>query len=1020
MQNHIGVLHIPNDPKASESDGPDMTSISTMSSSSDGVPQSSLPTSALSVVDAAIPQEQESNPTSPRSPTYSPCHTTVVDLVSISATSSAFPESFGLSVSSKGRWLVAYSSAALYILLAQDLPNFKNHCRAFRLRRRPLAVVITDVGKYAVLTNAHKIDVYQCGDGSKESISGANDKLQTILLDNDARTIAISASGELVAAGSENGLEIIGLGLPSGSDRRQINCGSVESASFSGDGKSLLVTAPARKSRTSIFLTTSGGFDQGMLMEDEEEEEPQPIANMWISQLLFPEKLQARQAVFLPDPSSGQTSELLAIHSQWGRFGLFDAALKNFTGKSLGIPDEVAWSETERFEDTLPGVSSNGSQIATAVRLETGGEIWTYKLPTGWRDEATLDAAGAMGLAPVQRLVLPSKGNAASPETVSCLKWLQLDNAPIERLLALVVTAPLGMPEDVEPIASPAASGRVVLFDFKRFRLPATGSDDILVDLDEIPLAEELAEEQVELEREVDIVRRRTQVQRNQTRRNRDAAPPMPNLRIRRSASSASRTSSIAGFQEVDLRSNRPRRRRSFSSVSDVGSEETEFGPGVAVDEPYSQSAPRPQFMLNRAATVAQHAPSSRMHLRSAPSRPLEYRRADGMREIPHESDADNWVPPPPPYSATPDAPGPNATSFPITAIPGMAERVLTGGHVPERPPQPHGMRSRVSRVISGVQVPILPHQQAASRANPPTNRSNTTTNRNSTRYSTHNPPNIPVQPAQPSREPTSRVIRRPVPTTTQSSHASISRLPSNAPHPPQLRTGTLPGLTQTPISSPTAPVPGTLNSPFTFPGGHRRVSSGGSILRIPHAPALQAASAPVTPISQHEVTPPQLNRFSQQYRTPPGQAASSIPSTPVSSQSNRVSLLRDDSPLAPPNPQFAVRNSRRVSSAELMRPLPPPPQTDASDSRHSSDMPHGSYSTHTAVHRPIVDRISTAPQHTMSRYAEPQTPSSRRHWWRVGSTPTRPAHASTPSGSRTATPMFGKQEEKSSRCTLM
>ncbi|KAK3048100.1 hypothetical protein LTS18_013010, partial [Coniosporium uncinatum] len=53
-----------------------------------------------------------------------------------------------------------------------------------------------------------------------------------------------------------------------------------------------------------------------------------------------------------------------------------------------------------------------------------------------------------------------------------------------------------------------------------------------------------------------------------------------------------------------------------------------------------------------RAATVAAASPANRRHLQALPDRPLEYRRADGsgMREIPHESDADNWVPPPPAY----------------------------------------------------------------------------------------------------------------------------------------------------------------------------------------------------------------------------------------------------------------------------------------------------------------------------------------------------------------------------------
>jgi hypothetical protein len=100
------------------------------------------------------------------------------------------------------------------------------------------------------------------------------------------------------------------------------------------------------------------------------------------------------------------------------------------------------------------------------------------------------------------------------------------------------------------------------------------------------------------------------------------------------------------------------RRRRSFSSLS-TNEERDEV---VPIDEPYSQQQPRSQFSLNRAATIAAVAPATRLHLRALPDQPLEYRRADGMREIPHESDADNWVPPPPPYTERPD----NAFSHPV------------------------------------------------------------------------------------------------------------------------------------------------------------------------------------------------------------------------------------------------------------------------------------------------------------------------------------------------------------------
>jgi hypothetical protein len=163
----------------------------------------------------------------------SSCQVTTIELVSISATSSAFAETFGLSISNRGRWIVAYTSAALYLLLAEELPSFKNTCRAFRLRRKPLAVTVTDVGRFAILTSSSKIDVYSCGDGSGASISEPIKKIQTVVLHNEARSISFSANGDMIVATCEAAVELVTLELPSGSDRRQINCGSVEMVTFS-------------------------------------------------------------------------------------------------------------------------------------------------------------------------------------------------------------------------------------------------------------------------------------------------------------------------------------------------------------------------------------------------------------------------------------------------------------------------------------------------------------------------------------------------------------------------------------------------------------------------------------------------------------------------------------------------------------------------------------------------------------------------------------------------------------------
>src|SRR5215469_3802338 len=127
---------------------------------------------------------------------FASVETTIIELISTTATTSAFPEPFGLSISPSGCWILAYSSSALYILAADSLPEYRNSCRAFKLRRKPLAAAITDGGKLAVLTTPHKIDICQCGTGDRTPLTGASHTLETVYLDNEARTIAFTGQGD--------------------------------------------------------------------------------------------------------------------------------------------------------------------------------------------------------------------------------------------------------------------------------------------------------------------------------------------------------------------------------------------------------------------------------------------------------------------------------------------------------------------------------------------------------------------------------------------------------------------------------------------------------------------------------------------------------------------------------------------------------------------------------------------------------------------------------------------------------
>lgn len=120
-----------------------------------------------------------------------------------------------------------------------------------------------------------------------------------------------------------------------------------------------------------------------------------------------------------------------------------------------------------------------------------------------------------------------------------------------------------------------------------------------------------------------------------------------------------------------------------FLPVSEsISGEEEQEAIEAAFDTPYSHDSPRSGVTLQRAATAA--AMNRRRHPTPATTtsgQPIVYRRADGRREHPHESDADNWVPPPPPYQKEmdpQDLPAFLRHNVPPVAAPGTTATVPT------------------------------------------------------------------------------------------------------------------------------------------------------------------------------------------------------------------------------------------------------------------------------------------------------------------------------------------------------
>lgn len=801
--------------------------------------------------------------------------TTIVELVSTLATASAFPESFGLAISQKGQWIAAYTSTALHILSSQHLPQV--HGRFFKVRRKPIAMAISDDPQtLAVLSNPHNVDVYckSYDEGDQGDGNWHNLKQRSMIFGHEITTIALSPDGKILAAGYRGGVEIVACALEaSENQRRQVSCEPMAELAFSYDGRTLLATSTTKKTRPSTIISVGSALDGPM--SDEGIMESLPPERAWISQLLFPERAsQARQAAMLPD-NDGVVAELFAFNVEQETWGLYDVNMKRFTEKKLDVLNLAPRTHKMQYEATLPAVSTDSAQVALCTKHTGRSDVLIYRIPYSWRNGSTSPASMAEteDLLPTYDIAL-TKTEDASPESITSLRWVSLgqsDQQP-KRLVALATSVAHPVDEDVDAVP-PAASGRIVIVDTDKLR-PSSSPEKVTINFDGLP-QEALGDEHMDFEREVSLVRSRTQAVR---RRSSVHSVGPRGIMARSSTSLGHRTGSNSLLSPSDISESSLTRRHSLSSIH---SEDTESSLGALVlpmDEPYSQQQPRSNFSLQRAATISAQSRASRHHLLALPDRPLEFRRADGSRgqfEIPHESDADNWVPPPPPYSRDLDpAHSQSVPGAPPVVLPTLNTSVPSIDGPQTSPISIHSPMEQSGPLPARSAPSLMPQRRpvpAAANISQPAQR-----------ISRQGPSLMPAGPSQ-----QQSVAPRQV---------SGTQRMSQTPHPPAL----MPGPNH-PVQQEQLPQPEPSRSrpqslvPFT----------------TTHAPRTA------------QYRPPQTPPFSQQ-----------PPRTPTDSIANTVTPPREQTPPVETRHTFPLNNtspptfraSQHITAQDLTRPLPPLP----------------------------------------------------------------------------------------------
>ncbi|RCI15467.1 hypothetical protein L249_3596 [Ophiocordyceps polyrhachis-furcata BCC 54312] len=633
---------------------------------------------------------------------------TVVKLVSNSISSSSCPGGEGMQFapSLRGHHLLAYNSSRIYLIDVRG-PDLEVR-RELKILRRPASACVTDDATLlAVLSTEIQIDLYDLRHVPPR-------RKQSLLLDHCPRTIALSSCGSVLVAAYAGGIEVSSLdpgALPT--DRRAVKCDAVDALTFSLDGTQILGTTIHSPSPSTVVLTAPY-YDPGSRLVDSN------LSAMWTTSILFPNTSRdCSHAILLPRDGDHGEAEWTFTYDR--SFETFRAVrlddLRNGTTYFTGPIPRPA-SQHKLLPCTLPSSTLGGDLVSAGFR---GSEVWVYGLagdldavpepgtppdgpftPCGSsrnggpsRHASVRGWDGEGGTVPQWQLLCDKLRNnfvagrkLADLAGVSNVKWVG-DFAGTTCRERLVVTArgvsgprPVTDEEDVDFMDG----GRIALFDFEHGLTNGQTTEVVIeVGTDE---AEALEEERRDMTTEVALVRRRTVARRS------GACTTLRPVARAAGASGANAPPAVDGDGQGLTRGGRLGKGCDQASI-----EEQE-----ALDAPYAHASPRSGNTLRRAATAV--AANRRLNPCTADGRRIEYRRADGRAEHPHESDADNWVPPPPPYQE--QDPGGDLPAFlrgPAVAPP------------PPPPPPPPPTPPSVGALCAVNAGRLLPSSQQASRA---------------------------------------------------------------------------------------------------------------------------------------------------------------------------------------------------------------------------------------------------------------------------------------------------------------
>ncbi|KNG84208.1 F-box domain protein [Aspergillus nomiae NRRL 13137] len=605
-------------------------------------------------------------------------HQTLVKLISTSMSSStAFPhgEAFRFAFSPSAQLVLCISSSRIVVLDVASGSAVVRH--ELKTWRRPLNATILDDGSLlAVVSSSHQVNIYSLSNEEARHV-------QNIKLNDVPQALALSPTGGVLAIAYTDRIEVYAIGEGTlATERRAVRCAGVDSIAFSSDGVMLLGSS-GDSQNTSLVTITVPFYTEPVTDISAREAH----TRMWTTQILFPEIIQSySHACLLPLHTEGDGSWILGFDKEAAAFRAIGTNNVN-SGTVYFVSPTSGNGLQESPPIMLPTVDCTGE--LAALGFQDSG-LWVYGIPDRLDIAPSSTLAAALcasdngpshraeeavslpdnaqrlqhSIAKPKMLIRGHKMSDMSGITAAC--WVRHAEAPADHR-RLVAVAPGGIsPPTIGEEDVPVDGGRVLLLDFERS--PKDGSStEISIEIGETE-PKMLHEPNTSLDTEVELERRRTRLHRG-------------------NSSYRARTVARESYPAAISMSQSPpliiRRNSSYFSVSsnDIGDGDTPPVP----DTPYDNTQPRSRDTLRRAATAAATSRTRyNPRYRDESRRVLEARPVPPIFQVPHESDADNWVPPPPPYTREPDAPLPEVSDVPdglqrsrTTRLEDMAEEPL-------------------------------------------------------------------------------------------------------------------------------------------------------------------------------------------------------------------------------------------------------------------------------------------------------------------------------------------------------